>query len=351
MNKQNKSGTSKKFWGKLSSVIGVLAGIAILVVLIYYTGFSKIARPIAESGPRLLLLTLFYPFDLISRAYGWVWVYPRANKPPAGLFIIGMWLAQSVNRLIPTATIGGIIVRGRYFKKNGEDDIRIITSLIADKTSHAISIVLIIIIGLILILIKTFNEEIAIITLSVCLVLSILIYIFIRLQRSSGISKLLDRWAGNEEGFLATAKDGAVKIEKKLDKMYETPRLFIISVIVRVIGDILMAGEVWLAARLLYTPITLFDALTLRLITYGVRNAAFFIWGGLGVQESLYALFATFIGWTPASLIAISLATRVQEIAAAIPGVAFWLWQESYRAISTGQSEAPVKRQSADESN
>ncbi|HYW34393.1 MAG TPA: lysylphosphatidylglycerol synthase domain-containing protein [Balneolaceae bacterium] len=321
-------------------MIGLLIGLGILGIAIYWTGYSKISKAMVRGGPKLFLLVLFYPVDLLSRGYGWKFVFPGSKKYSTILFITGMWFAQSVNRLVPTANIGGLIIRGRYFVKKGADEENVIASLVADRTFHGIATVVILILGALLILKKPVKREILAIISGSCLFLIVSIYVFIRLQRSYGISRFLDRWAGNGEGLLATAEEKAREVEERLNHIYESPWPLTYSTAIRVLGDILLAGEVWVAARLMNTPISILDALTLRLIAFGIRSIAFVVWGGLGVQESTYALLSSFVGLSPASLVAISLATRVREIVAAIIGMAFWLGREGYENVENKKLES-----------
>jgi putative membrane protein len=330
MNEQKRSG---KLWKKIYSILGFVIGVVILVVLIWQTGFSQFEEAIDKGGPALLLLTLFYPFELISRGYGWKWVFPGHRKFPASLFILGFWFAQSINILIPTATIGGDILRGKYLSEKGREVTGIITSLLVDKTVHGIATVVILIIGLLLLLTKPVNNEFIYLITSLCVALSVGIYLFIRFQRSAKVAKLLEKWADNKGGFFAAAKTKTALIQERLDKIYQHPHVIIRSLTVRVLGDLAMAGEVWFAAWLMNMPISFVDALALRLISFGVRSAAFFVWGGLGIQEGMYALLSAFVGLSPSSLIVISLATRAQEIITAILGAGSWLGHEGYHSF------------------
>jgi putative membrane protein len=340
-NEQDSNGNeSREPWGKISSILGIVLGLGILAGSILLTDFSKIISAIGKGGPKLFLLGLFYSVELASRGYAWkVIYYTQSKEIPTRFFLIGMWFAQSVNRLLPTATIGGMFVRGRYLNKKGGDETVIFSSLIVDKTTHGVSAVVVLLLGLILVLIEHVGEKIIIIILSISLFLSVGIYIFIRLQRSPKVEKLLNKWSGNKGGFFGTLKSRAREVEKELDNIYAHPHAFIMAILIRVAGDLALTAEVWVAARLMHTPISVLDALTLRLVGFGIRSAAFVIWGGMGVQEAIYGLLSGFIGVSPASLVAISLVTRLREFIPAIPGVALWLGLEGYHQAA-GQSES-----------
>jgi putative membrane protein len=339
MSNHSKREESQKPWGKIFSIIGVLIGLGILAGAILSTNYSKIIQTFAKGGSSLLLLALFYPVELASRGYGWKFVYPYSKKISTRFFMMGMWFAQSINRLLPSATIGGVILRGRYLEKKGGKESAVLASLVADKTVHGVTTVIILLLGLILVLTEPAGQKIVIIILSICLFLSIGIYFFIRLQRSDKISKKLKKWS-DKFTFLKNITDNIEKADKQLDCIYENPRGIFASVGVRVLGDIALTAEVWVAAQIMQTPISVRDAFTLRLVGFGIRSAAFFIWGGMGVQESIYALLSSFIGLSPAELIAISLATRLPEFVSAIPGVALWLAKESYQTIDDSESNA-----------
>jgi putative membrane protein len=347
MSTHNQSEESQKPWGKIFSIVGVLIGFGILAGAILSTNFTKFTQTFINGGFPLLLLTLFYPVELLSRGYGWKFIYPYSKKIPTRFFMMGMWYAQSINRLLPTATIGGVIVRGRYLDKKGADESAVLASLVADKTVHGITTVVILLLGLILVLTEQTGQEIIIIILCICLVLSIGIYFFIRLQLSDTISEKLEKWS-DKFTFLKNITDTVGKADEQLDCIYENPRGLIASVVVRVLGDIALTAEVWVAALIMHSPISVRDAFTLRLVGFGIRSAAFFIWGGMGVQESIYALLSSFIGLSPAELIAISLATRLPEFFSAVPGVALWLGKESYKPVDDSESKVIEENESED---
>jgi putative membrane protein len=338
MSKQHKNEESGTSWGRLWSILGVLLGLGILAASILMTDFSKIIQAIYKGGPKLLLLGLFYPIDLASRGYSWKFVYPHAREIRTRFFMMGMWFAQSINRLLPTATIGGVILRGRYLEKKGGDDADVLTSLVADKTVHGVATVVVLFFGLILVLTEPAGQEIIIILLCVALSLGVADYLFIRLQLSSKVSELLEKWSDKID-FLSNLTGRARETEKELDSIYENPGGFITAVAIRVGGDIALTAEVWVAAQIMHTPISIRDALTLRLVGFGIRSAAFFIWGGMGIQETIYALLSGLIGLSPASLIALSLVTRLREYVPAVPGIALWLGRGGLRSVSSERAE------------
>lgn len=319
---------------------GIALGALILLVLAYWTGVQAILAPLLGGGPALLLLSLLAPLELGPRALAWRWVHPAPDKFGWRHFITAMWLGQSVNRLVPTASIGGDIVRARYLHARGGDTNDSVASLIADKAAQAAGAVGLLLLGWVLVAVSFSPGRHLLSLLFAALGLALGVAFFIQLQRSSRVSGLLSKWsAADDQGPLAKARLSAERIETRLQTLYASPRYFMGSVALRVLAHSLMAVEIWLAAWLMGHPVGLYEALLLRVVAFGARNLLFIVWGGLGVQESAYALLAPWIGLSPGTLIAISLATRIREVVIALPGALVWLTGEGLRASRAKQRE------------
>jgi len=312
---------------------GFFVGILFLLIVVSRTGLDTISQAIAQGGFALLLLAFIYPVELIPRTVAWKLVYPGDLFPVRKYFVLIMWYGQSVNRLLPTATIGGDVLRGRMLFLKGENNPDVVSSLIADKTSHALSILVLLILGLFLIIIRVQDFKLIAALTGSALLLAIGIFYFIKVQRSSGISKFVRKWGGGKDGLLSDTPAAIEKIEAKLGEIYEKPLRLTVSVLVRVLFHVALAFEIWFAAWLMGFEISAVEAITLRVVSFGVRSLAFFVWGGLGVQEGAYALLSAFAGLDPGALIAISLATRVRELIVAFPGVILWMVGEGVQAL------------------
>lgn len=347
--KQNKpTGKKKSGRNKLLTWLGIAIGVSALFALIYWTGFENISNALKTGGPALLLLALLYPIELVPRAIAWKWLYPTKNTLKNRTFILGMWIGQSLNRLLPTASIGGDVVRGRLLIIKKEDENDVVTSLIADKTAHASGTLLLLVLGLIMIMTRVTEVKIIAGLILACVLLTVGIFLFIRLQRNAGVSALLAKWENDDNGLISKAKESAQIIEAKLEDIYANPKGFINSVLIRVAYSTAMAAEIWVAAWLMGSPVSIVEAVTLRLVSFGVRSMAFVVWGGLGIQEGAYALMSTFVGLPPATLVAISLATRVREVIVAIPGAFAWVTTEGLRAARKNSSSENTTEITAD---
>ncbi|HHP7242453.1 MAG TPA: flippase-like domain-containing protein [Cyclobacteriaceae bacterium] len=330
---------SKLYQRNLLFYLGLVVGIVALGLIITYSGYEDVINAFEQGGPEILLITFLYPLEIIPHALAWKLLFPGARNVSNWTFLVYMWISQSINRLLPTATIGGDVVRGRLLALKGEKISKTFASLIADKTSQAVSILVILIIGLVLIISQIDDQKITYSLIGAVIGLAAGIGVFIKLQRSKGISGILTKLTRGDSELLGKVRSAVHDIESYLERIYATPGTFMLSALIRVGSNLAISLEIWFAAWLMDAPISMLDAVILRFVSFGLRSMAFIIWGGLGVQEVSYALLAGFVGLPPATLIAISLATRVREIVVGLPGIFAWLAKEGVHAHSKQKSK------------
>ncbi len=99
--------------------------------------------------------------------------------------------------------------------------------------------------------------------------------------------------------------------------------------------------EIWIIFRLMHLPGSLVFALLLQCLGRAVRSFTFFMPGGIGIQEAVYALLAPVGQMSPAMGIAISLASRFRDLLFGLPLLVSWQrvesrWMHRERARTAG---------------
>lgn len=308
---------------------GLVIGVSALAGLSLRAGLSDISAALAAAGPALFLLVGFHVFQLGPHTLAWWLVFPRDERPRLATLAPALWAGQSANLLLPVANLGGELVKLRLALLAGAEHAAALASVIADKTSQAAGAVLLMGVAVALLTVQSAPSGLIIATGLAMLGLGIGVAMFIRLQRSSGASRMLGRLGRGRGGALGRLQASAQDVEIRLAELYRNPRGLAGAVLARVAAAILLSLEVWAASHLMGLELSLLDALTLRVASRAVRSAAFFVWGGFGVQEGTFAALGALYGIPPASLIALSLATRVREVLVAVPGLGWWLFCES----------------------
>ena len=310
---------------RILSYIGLLVGILILTLLIFWQGFAEIFGLLFKSGFSLLLLPVVWLPSLIIAVISWYQLFPNKLIPPFKELLLALWVGRAINTLLPVATIGGEIAKARLLILWGRPATNVSASVLVDKTVQAIALIPWAIIGTALLIYLAINNKLAMLLILGTLLLSIGIAGFIFFQRAglfSFFAKLVgkfnasDNWA--EITLKASDVDGLVK------EIYGNKKRFIISILWRTLGLILQTSEVWLACYLLGHPISLIEALMLKSLTSIITDLAFIIPNGYGVQEGGYLMLGILVGLTPEFSLALSLATRVRELVIDIPGLLYW---------------------------
>ena len=103
------------------------------------------------------------------------------------------------------------------------------------------------------------------------------------------------------------------------------------------------AFEIWFALRLFGHPIGAEAALVLEGINQAIRQVAFVIPAGLGVQEAGLVLFGHTLGINGELALAVSMAKRVREVLWGVAALLSWQWLEGRRLHAALRSTAPTE--------
>ena len=106
--------------------------------------------------------------------------------------------------------------------------------------------------------------------------------------------------------------------------LYRRPADLFVNVAWQTLGQIVACGEIFLACHFLGEPVGLIDAFILQSLIRAIRAAAFFVPGGLGVQEGGTLFLSGLIGLSPETGLAIALVKRVRELVVGIPALVAW---------------------------
>jgi putative membrane protein len=87
--------------------------------------------------------------------------------------------------------------------------------------------------------------------------------------------------------------------------------------------------EIWLALRFLGSPVSLAEAFVIESLIQAVSSAAFFVPGGLGVQEGAFMVIGRALGLTPSTSLALAGARRIRDVLIFVPGLVAWQVAES----------------------
>lgn len=310
---------------KSLTYLGLLAGLLVLAALLAWRGVGEVGSILVSSGWFLLVLPLAWFPTLILSAAGWRALFEPGRAPPFMHALGGAWIGRAVNTLLPVAQLGGEIVRARLLALWGTDPVTSTASVVVDKTVQATATILWGLIGVFLLVMLSVEDGLAGPALGGLAVLGLAVGAFLLVQRAGmfGFFAKAARLVGKGE-FWDGLVDRAGEVDGAVNATYGRPRRVAISWLWRLGSLIFQTGEVWLAAYLLGHPIGIVEALMLKSLSATMSDTAFVVPNGYGVQEGAYIILGGLIGLTPEFMLALSLATRIRDVAIDVPGLFAW---------------------------
>jgi putative membrane protein len=307
------------------SIVGLVAGLALIVALVAWNGIEAVAAMLAEAGFAALLVCLFEPFDQWLGAEAWRRLFPAGRRPRAWHALWATCMGSAVNTLLPVATIGGEVAKARVLTHWGHSGIDAVSTMVVDKTVQAVAVLLWGLVGTAILAFVVDDPRVVLGALAGAALLSLGIAGFVGVQLSGGVS----RFARGAARVVRTGKwAGLVRHAGDLDfairELYRRPGAIALSLLIRLLQRVWLVGELVLAAWLIGQPIGFGEAAMLKGLIGAVRGLSFAVPSGLGVQEGGYVAVGALIGLPAELMIAVSLVTRLREIVPAIPFLLLW---------------------------
>ncbi len=325
---------------KLAARIALAVGIAVMVVLVVREGGPAILALLGAAGWVLLLLVPLHALPLALDVLGWRTLIERLAPSPR--FATLFWIAtvrEAINRLLPVASIGGEIVGIRLLAGRNVEGVRAAGSVVMEVLLTLVSQYLFVTLGVVLVLKATHGTE-ALDGLLLGLLIALLaIATLFALIRYGSVFERLERWAERTIGLKAILPAGSggpagwQRLDAALRELYAVRLPLAVACFWQLAGFVASALEVWLALRWFGHPIDFDASIALESLTLAVRQFAFLVPAGLGVQEAGLIGFGTLFGLPADVSVTLSLVKRMREIAFGVPALVTWQGSQGWRGL------------------
>jgi len=259
---------------------------------------------------------------------------PATSGTPCSLLVALRWIADSVNQLLPVATVGGELVRARELAHASVPGPVAGATVVVDLTATVLTQIAFALLGLGLLLVHGGAGELVLgVTVGVG-TFSLLLLGFFLAQRAGmfeSLARSIERVAAGGDWLALIGS--AAELDRSVTELYRRRGAFWPSCAWHFAFWLLGAGEVWLAMRFLDHPITLLEAMVLESLVGALRAAAFVVPGGLGVQEGGFILLGSLLGIDSSAALSLSLVKRVRELAFGVPGLVYWQVRQGRRLL------------------
>lgn len=314
-----------------AAVLGLAAGTAVIGYFNFGAVLAAI-QPVGLSGFALVIasqLALFAPLGL-----AW-WL---VSSSPAGLAPVFAWarlMREAASDVLPFSQLGGIVISTRAAVLGGVGAPTSLGACMVDISFEIVGQLIYTLFGLALLAhqlgFAAHNSRLLAVLLGGVTVAAIMVGGFIiSHQRSLDlVERLVGRLApGNAHH--------ATAVRRVVETAYGQPLRLWGGLGLHMVGWFGAAGGTWLTLRLIGHPLPYLSVVAIESLLFAIRNAAFIVPGGLGVQEGAYALLGPLFGLPAEAALALSLIKRARDIAIGVPMLLTWQMAESRVGLKRG---------------
>ncbi len=310
-----------------------LAGAALFTFLLIRQGASQVGMAFAAAGWAIAAVVAYhFVVPVFLDAVAWWVLFPKPDRLPLRKLLWMRWIGESVSTLVPSAAVGGDVVRARLAAINGTPLPIAAGSVLVDLTLGVFTQALFTVLGLVLLIDVTEQRNFVRPTLVGTLigVVGVAGFYFVqRLGMFRFLALIVARLANSPE-WQSLVQSGET-LDRTIRTLYARRRAVIMCCLWTITSLVAGSGEIWIALHALNLHATFVNALILQSMVLTIRSAAFAVPGGLGVQEGGYLFVGNLLGIPGDAAFALSLIARVRELAIGIPGLISWQLIEARR--------------------
>ena len=324
-----------KATGKIRITIWLLglSGAALFTFLLIRQGAPQVGAAFASAGWWIAAVVIYhFTVPVLLDALAWWALFPKPERLPVRQLFWMRWIGESVSTLVPSAAVGGDVVRARLAALYGASIPTAAASVLVDITLGVFVQIGFTLLGLGLIVSVTGHQGFVRPTLigAVIGVLAIIgFYVVQRLGMFRFIGKMISKLA-NADDWHSLVHSGQT-LDEAIRSLYARRRGVFGCCLWTATSLILGSGEIWIALYALNLQATIVNALILQSMVLTIRSAMFPVPGALGVQEGGYVVIGNLLGIPGDAAFALSLIARVRELVLGIPGLIVWQLIEARR--------------------
>lgn len=311
----------------------VAGGAALFTFLLIRQGAPQVVAAFTSARWWIAAVVIYHlAVPVLLDALAWWVLFPKPERLPVWQLFWMRWVGESVSTLVPSASVGGDVVRARLAALHGASIPTSAASVLVDITLGVFVQIVFTLLGLGLIVGATGHQGFVRPTLigSVIGVLAIVGFYFVqRLGMFRFIGKIISKLA-NADDWHSLVHSGQT-LDEAIRKLYARRRGVVGCCAWTASSLILGSGEIWIALYALDLQATVVNALILQSMVLTIRSAMFPVPGALGVQEGGYVVIGNLLGIPGDAAFALSLIARVRELVLGIPGLIVWQLIEARR--------------------
>jgi putative membrane protein len=316
---------------KASTIVAILIGLGLTATLLAHNDFGQIATTLLTAGWGVFAVVGFHVPQTLFSTLAWAPLVDADPRPGFWRLYRARWIRESANTLLPTAQIGGDVLRARLLAQSGTPLKTAAASTMADFSVELVTQIIFTLVGVGLLLDGPHANHVAPMAIGAAVALGGLAVAFVAAQRM-GLFKLVERvFAKGALGGKWPSLGALNGLNEAIFMIYRQPARVGAAAAQHLISWFLGALETYVALKVLGLDANLREAVIIESLGQAVRGLGFLIPGALGVQEGGYVLICAMFAISPQRALALSLIRRIRELALGLPGLLLWQWMEGHR--------------------
>lgn len=321
---------------KLFAPLAVIFGLALLTALIAYFGFASVLQALIGSRWGTALVILARAAALSGAGIGW-WLLLRPTQPGARVFIGLQFVRDAINTLIPFAIVGGDVIGARLLAQFGIARNSAIASVLVDIFLQVVGLTIFLLAGLGIVSDLVGAHRLTGVALIILALAVPAVTGFFLTLNFGAFEPVVRRLIAFGERHQWSVFDHVVDLGDRLQQIWRNHGNLLASLVVHVVTIFFGASEVWIALTFMGYPVTPVEAVAIESLGQGTRAAAFFLPGGLGVQDGTLIAASAIFGVPAGVALAMALIKRVPDLVLGIPSLLAWQALEGRRLFSGGK--------------
>jgi glycosyltransferase 2 family protein len=301
------------------------AGAALFTGLLIHQGVGQVLDAFATGEWAIMGIVVYHLIPIFLDAIAWWVLFPNPDRPPVLRLFWMRWIGESVSTLIPSAAVGGDIVRARLAALRGAPLPIAAGTVLVDITLGVFMQAGFTLLGLLLLVDLTGKTSFVGPTLIGTLIALFAFagfYFVQRLGMFRFLGRIVSRLAGSSD-WQSFVQSGET-LDQTIRSLYARRRSVVACCAWTIASLVIGSGEIWLALWILDLPASFLNALILQSMVLTIRSAAFPVPAGLGVQEGGYLVVGNLLGISGEGAFALALVARAREIGLGIPALIAW---------------------------
>ncbi|RKT27141.1 putative membrane protein [Paraburkholderia sp. RAU2J] len=333
-----------KHFGRAAALLGLLLSLW----LVWRDNPGAVLGALRAAGAGLVLAALVHLLPMLANACSWRSLIRGAQQPSVLQMLHLVWVRESINSMLPVARIGGEVVAFRMLRRWDTRASTAVGSIVVDMQLTVISQLLFTMVGIGFLFAHAQSDTLRLAGQLAwgVVVLAPLLLLFALVQHANPFARITRVLNRMTSGKLAALVGQSAQIDQSIKLIWRRRAVVLRYLFVwQVLQSLMTALEIWLALYFLGVRITFVEAIVIESLIQAISSAAFFVPGGLGVQEGGFILIGGALGLDPSTCLALAAARRIRDVLIFVPGLIAWQFAESpTRANALAKQGAGAER-------